>query len=63
MIALLEKYGLNDIEINELDYIDDVFFDKKNINDSLNMIFITDLGVPVIRKVTKEELNGCFNQS
>lgn len=62
MNGLLDKYGLDDKNIKETDYIDEVFYDKKNINDELNMIFITDLGMPVIRKITKEELNGCFNQ-
>lgn len=60
---ILSKYGLNKTIVNPNNYINEVFFDKKNINDSLNMVFVADLGTPLLRKITKEELHGCFNRT
>lgn len=61
LVALLKKYGLDKTVVNPNNYINEVFFDKKNINDVLNMIFITDIGCPMISQIKKEDFNGCFN--
>ena len=59
--SILEKYDLGRLNTNPVALIEDVFYDKKNTNGSLKMIFIKEIGEPVIRPITKEELYECYH--
>lgn len=58
---ILEKYDLGLLKSDPVTLIDDVFYDKKNTHGELKMIFITDIGKPVIQPVSKEALYECYH--
>lgn len=58
---LLEKFDLGLLNTNPIPLIEDVFFDKKNTHGQLKMVFISDIGKPMIKPITKEVLYECYN--
>ncbi|MCU0104366.1 3-dehydroquinate synthase [Acholeplasma vituli] len=58
---ILDKYDLGLYNAKPIPLIEDVFYDKKNIQGELNMIFLKSIGNSVITPVTKEVLYECYN--
>lgn len=53
---ILNLYNLPTVEYNYKDYLNDVFYDKKNIAGTINFIFIPKLGEWTIYKITEAEI-------
>lgn len=58
---LLEKYDLGLLNTNPVPLIDDIFYDKKNTHGQLKMVFLSDIGKPMIQPITKEVLYECYH--
>jgi 3-dehydroquinate synthase len=58
---LLEKYDLGLLNSSPVSLIEDIFYDKKNTNGHLKMIFLKEIGKPWIQPITKEVLYECYH--
>jgi 3-dehydroquinate synthase len=58
---LLEKYDLGLLNTNPIPLIEDVFYDKKNTHGQLKMVFLSEIGKPIIQPMTKEVLYECYH--
>lgn len=59
--TILEKYDLGLLNTNPTQLIEDVFYDKKHTHGKLKMVFLKEIGVPMIQPVTKEVLYECYH--
>ncbi len=58
---ILEKYDLGLLNTNPIPLIEDIFYDKKNTHGQLKMIFLSEIGKPMIQPITKEVLYECYH--
>ncbi len=61
ILNILKLYNLPVEEYDYKNYLNDVFYDKKNIAGTINFIFLEDLGKAIIYKITEEEIKNKFN--
>ncbi len=58
--SILKLYNLPCESYDYKNYIEDIFYDKKNIAGTINFIFLTHLGECVIYKLTEAEIKERF---
>lgn len=58
---ILDKYDLGLYQSKPVPLLEEIFYDKKNIQGQLNMIFLEEIGKPIITVVTKEVLYECYH--
>lgn len=60
ILELLKLYNLPTDYYDYKEYLNDVFYDKKNLAGTINFIFIKELGESLIYKITEEEIKERF---
>ena len=60
ILNVLKIYNLPFVEYNYKDYLEDIFYDKKNIAGTINFILLNKLGDCVIYKLSEKEIKEMF---
>lgn len=58
---IFKHFSLGNFGANPKALYEKIFYDKKASKDSIEMVFVTQIGSPVTRKLNKEELYECLD--